>query len=140
MGFLSVPMERASLPEVDACCRQLAGRGARLLVVADADRHGSRQWVDFLDAIGGMTAIANRHGLRLAVYPDLDLERFLVSTEAGLCLDVDQLRAAGVDPLELIETAPGRIRHVHMQRLGQDVVDALRRHGYQGWITIEADT
>ena len=88
--------------------------------------------------VGGLTAIATRHGLRLAVAPSADLERFLIGCEADLCLDIEQLREAGIDPLELIEAAPGRIRHVHMARVTPEVLAALRRHGYQGWITVEA--
>ena len=140
VGFLSVPLERASLPEVDACCRRLAGAGAGLIVIAGAGPVGGRQWVELVDAIGGMTAIATRHGLRLAIYPGLELERFLVNTEAGLCLDVDRLREAGIDPLDLIETAAGRIRHVHMRRPAPELVEALRRHGYRGWVTVEPET
>ncbi|MEP7106166.1 MAG: hypothetical protein ABI838_10000, partial [Chloroflexota bacterium] len=81
--------------------------------------------------------IATRYGLRLALYPPGDLVRFLVNCEADLCLDADHLRKAGIDPVELIEAAPHRIRHVHLKQSDDAVVDALRRHGYEGWITLE---
>jgi len=137
-GYLALPMARGSLATADRYARRLAARGGEVLVVAEAQPSAQRAWVDVLDAVGGLTAIANRHGLRLAVAPCADLERFLIGCEADLCLDVSQLREAGVDPLELIEAAPGRIRHVHMARVAPEVLAALRRHGYQGRVTVEA--
>jgi sugar phosphate isomerase/epimerase len=136
-GYLALPMVRASLATADRYARQLAARGAEVMVVSEAQPATERAWVEVLDAVGGLTAIATRHGLRLAVSPRADLERYLVDCEADLCLDIEQLREAGIDPLELIEAAPGRVRHVHMARVAPDVLEALRRHGYQGWITVE---
>lgn len=137
-GYLALPMARGSLATADRYARRLAARGGEVMVVAEAQPAADRAWVEVLDAVGGLTAIATRHGLRLAVAPSADLERFLIGCEADLCLDIEQLREAGIDPLELIEAAPGRIRHVHMARVTPEVLAALRRHGYQGWITVEA--
>src|SRR5712692_118828 len=131
-------MVRASLGTANRYARRLAARGAEVMVVTEAQPAAHRAWVDVLDAVGGLTAIATRHGLRLAVSPTADLERFLIGCEADLCLDIEQLRKAGIDPLELIEAAPGRIRHVHMRRARPEVVEALRRSGYQRWITVES--
>lgn len=137
-GFLSLPLERAALATADRYARRLAARGAEVMVIADARGHGGGQnWVEHLDAVGGLTAIATRHGLRLALYPHADLERFLVNCEADLCIDAGHLRRAGIDPVELIETFPNRVRHVHLEQADEAVVEALRRHGYDGWITFE---
>ena len=137
-GFLSLPLQRTALAAADRYARRLAARGAEVMVVADAGgQNGGRDWVEHLDAVGGLTAIATRHGLRLALYPDADLERFLVDCEADLCVDAGHLRRAGIDPVELIDAFPNRIRHVHLEQADDAVVEALRRHGYDGWITVE---
>jgi inosose dehydratase len=144
-GYLSLPMQRASLATADRYARRLAARGAEVMVVADAGRENGQgngradgaAWAELLDAVGGLTAIATRHGLRLALYPHPELERFLVSCEADLCIDADQLRSVGIDPVDLIEAFPNRIRHVHLQRADEKVVEALRNQGYDGWITLE---
>jgi inosose dehydratase len=137
-GFLSVPVRRAALATADRYARRLAARGAEVMVIADAGGEKSDQnWVEHLDAVGGLTAIATRHGLRLAVYPHADLERFLVNSEADLCIDAGYLRRAGIDPVELIEAFPDRIRHVHLEQADDAIVEALRRHRYDGWITFE---
>jgi len=137
-GYLALPMARGSMATADRYARRLAARGAEVMVVAEAQPAAARAWVEVLDAVGGLTAIATRHGLRLAVSPSADLERFLIGCEADLCLEIEQLREAGIDPLELIEAAPGRIRHVHMRRVAPEVLEVLRRHRYPGWITVEA--
>lgn len=189
-GFVSAPIHRSSLPLVDRYAGYLASLRTELLVVAPAgDRRGyeghptldARGWAELFDAIGGMTAIAHRHGLQLAVHPHFgtlletqpQLERFLVGCEAGLCLDVGDLVLGGIDPVELVDLAPRRIRHVHLKDvdggfaaalrrhrhgyweavfkglfppLGEgsapvaEVIGALRRHGYAGWLTIEQET
>jgi inosose dehydratase len=144
-GFLSLPLQRAALATADRYARRLAARGAEVMVVADAGgqnrgengaEHGTN-WVEQLDAVGGLTAIATRHGLRLALYPHADLERFLVDCEADLCIDAGHLRRAGIDPVDLIEAFPNRVRHVHLEQPDEAVVQALSRHGYDGWITVE---
>ena len=188
-GFVAAPIHRSSLALVDRYARYLASLRAPLLVVAPAgDRPGyeghptldARGWAELFDAIGGMTAIAHRHGLELAIHPHFgtllethqQLERFLVGCEAGLCLDVGDLVLGGIDPLELVELAPRRVRHVHLKDvdgrlagavgrhrhgyweavfkglfppLGEGtaevagLIDALRRHRYDGWLTVEQE-
>lgn len=149
VGFLAAPIHRSGLPAVDRYCAYLADLRAELLVVAPAgDGPGyelhpqldARGWAELFDAVGGMTAIAHRHGLRLAVHPHFGtlletsahLERFLVGCEAALCLDLGDLALAGIDPLEIIELAPRRIHHVHLKDVEPRLVEAVRdrRHGY----------
>ncbi len=148
-GFLTAPIHRSALPAVHRYATYLAELRAEVLVVAPAgDQQGyeghteldARGWAELFDAIGGMTAIAHRHGLRLAVHPHFgtlletsaQLERFLVGCEAEICLDLGDLTLAGIDPLELIEIAPRRIRYVHLKEVDGALVQAVRRqrHGY----------
>lgn len=149
-GFLSAPIHRSSLALVDRYARYLASLKAELLVVAPVgDRPGheihpeldARKWAALLDAVGGMTAIAHRHGLGLAIHPHFgtlletpaDFERFLVGCEADLCLDVGDLILCGIDPMELIELAPHRIRHVHLKDVQLGLAEAVRRHRHGYW-------
>jgi inosose dehydratase len=150
VGFLSAAIHRSALPRVERYCAYLERLGAELLVVAPAgERPGyelhseldARGWAELFDAIGGMTAVAHRHGLDLAVHPHFgtllenhaQLERFLVASEAPLCLDLGDLALAGIDPLELIELAPRRIRHVHLKDVDRRLVDAVREHRHGYW-------
>ena len=148
-GFLSAPIHRSSLGLVDRYAAYLASLKGELLVVAPAgDRPGydshpeldARGWAELFDAVGGMTAIAHRHDLGLAIHPHFgtllenpaELERFLVGCEADLCLDVGDLTLCGIDPLELVELAPRRIRHVHLKDVDLDLAAGVssHRHGY----------
>ena len=56
-----------------------------------------------------------------------DIERLLVGSEAGLCLDIGQLVLAGADALEVLELAAGRIQHVHLNDLDLDLARQVRR-------------
>jgi inosose dehydratase len=90
----------------------------------------------------------------------------LESTQARLCLDTGHLVAAGGDPLAILANWWERVSHVHLKdsssagpftdamqlwendvfcRLGEgvgrvdEVLDALKAGGYQGWIVVEHD-
>jgi inosose dehydratase len=148
-GFLFAPLDRSSHELVDRYAAYLASLRAQLLVVAPAGDapgdHGhpeldARGWAALFDAVGGMAAIAHRHGLDLAIHPHFgsvlathaELEHLLVGCEANLCVDVGDLLLCGIDPLELVELAPRRIRHVHLKDVQLDLATAVRteRHGY----------
>jgi len=93
--------------------------------------------------------------------------RVLETTQAPLCLDTGHLVAAGGDPLAILRSWRERVAHVHLKDarpaeapftnamqlwdgdvfcpLGagrgpiDDVLDALRAGGYEGWIVVEQD-
>src|SRR4029077_9511751 len=126
----------------------LAVLGAETLVLsAIPERTGSAQrknvlsnaeWAHLLHLIGSVEHVCARHKLKLAVQPRFgstiqdpeDIERLLVGSEAGLCVDVAHLILAGADPIEVLELAGGRIRHVHLNDLDAEVAGALRGHRY----------
>src|SRR5207302_9883614 len=80
------------------------------------------QWAHLLHLIGSVEHVCARHRLKLAVQPRFgstiqgpaEIERLLVGSEAGVCLDIAHLVIAGADPVEVIELAAGRIQHVHL--------------------------
>jgi inosose dehydratase len=55
-----------------------------------------------------------------------DIERLLVGSEAGVCIDVGHLVVAGADPIEVVELAAGRIDHVHVSDADRGLADKLR--------------
>ena len=120
------------LAHIDGHAHWLAAIGARTLVLAVVperspwaqrpDSLSHSEWAHLLHSIGSVEHVCARHKLRLAVQPRFDstiqgpedIERLLVGSEAGVCLDIAHLVIAGADPVEVVELAAGRIQHVHL--------------------------
>lgn len=134
------------LAHIDGHASWLAAVGAETLVLsAIAPRgasaaHGivldSGGWAHLLHLIGSVEHVCARHRLRLAVLPRFgsmiqgpsDIERLLVGTEAGLCLDPCHLMMVGADPLEVLELAAGRIQHVRLNDVDAAVAREVREN------------
>jgi inosose dehydratase len=95
-------------------------------------------WAHLLHSIGSVQHVCSKHRLRLAVQPrygsmfegPTDIERLLVGTEAGVCLDVGHLVLAGADPLEVLELASGRIQHVHLTDIDSRLAVQVREYNF----------
>jgi inosose dehydratase len=93
-----------------------ASKSARGMVLSNAE------WAHLLHLVGSAEHVTARHKMRVAVQPRFgsiiegpeDIERLMVGSEADLCLDIAQLVLAGADPIEVLELAGSRIRHVHL--------------------------
>jgi inosose dehydratase len=126
----------AELAHIDGHASWLASLGAHTLILTvissrSDDMPGvklsSTGWAHLLSAIGSVQHVCTVHRLRLAVEPrqgsmiqgPTDIERLLVGSEAGVCLDLAQLVLAGADPIEVIELSQGRIQHVHINDIDQ---------------------
>ena len=136
----------SELAHIDGHASWLAAVGGETLVLsAIAPRgastvHGivldSAGWAHLLHLIGSVEHVCARHRLRLAVLPRLgtmiqrpsDIERLLVGTDAGLCFDPGQLVMLGADPLEILELAEGRIRHVRLNDVDANLAHQVREH------------
>lgn len=136
----------SELAHIDGHASWLAAVGGDTLVLsAIAPRgastvHGivldSAGWAHLLHLIGSVEHVCARHRLRLAVLPRLgtmiqrpsDIERLLVGTDAGLCFDPGQLVMLGADPLEILELAEGRIRHVRLNDVDANLAHQVREH------------
>jgi len=132
------------LAHIDGHAHWLAAIGADTLVLSaipersrDAPRAeslSSAEWAHLLHLIGSVQHVCARHKLRLAVQPRFgstiqgpeEIERLLVGSEAGLCLDIAHLLIAGADPVEVIELAAGRISHVHLNDIDLDLARRVR--------------
>jgi inosose dehydratase len=94
-------------------------------------------WAHLLHLVGSVQHVCSRHRLRLAVQPRFgsmiqgpgDIERLLVGTEAGLCVDVGHLVLVGADPVEVLELAAGRIQHVHLNDIDKGLALQVREFG-----------
>ncbi len=136
------------LAHIDGQASWLAALGAETLVLSavpprsSSAAHGivlsSMGWANLLNLIGSVQHVCSRHRLRLAVQPrygsmiqgPADIERLLVGTEAGLCLDVGHLLLTGADPLEVLELAAGRVQHVHLSDIDNRLATQVREYGF----------
>ena len=92
------------------------------------------QWAHLLHLIGSVEHVCARHRLKLAVQPRFgstiqgpaEIERLLVGSEAGVCLDIAHLVIAGADPIEVVELTAGRIQHVHLNDVDLDLARRVR--------------
>ena len=134
------------LAHIDGHASWLAAVGAETLVLSAipprgaSTAHGivldSAGWAHLLHLIGSVEHVCAKHRLKLAVLPRFgsmiqgpsDIERLLVGTEAGLCLDPCHLMMVGSDPLEVLELAAGRIRHVRLNDVDAGLARQVREH------------
>jgi inosose dehydratase len=133
----------AQLEAVDAAARTLAEGGAELMVLAattgtvsyeNGGGLNETEWSTLLGALEQVEAIADRHGLDVALHPHYgtviergqEVERLLETSTVGLCIDVGHLAVGGADPVEIIRKADGRVRHVHLKDLDAALAARVR--------------
>jgi len=137
----------SELAHIDGHAHWLSVLGADTLVLAaipersSGAHHGTvlsnSEWAHLLHSIGSVEHVCARHKLRLAVQPRFgstiqgpeDVERLLVGSETGICLDIGHLILSGGDPIEVLELAAGRIQHVHLNDLDAELARQVREHG-----------
>ena len=136
------------LAHIDGHAQWLSALGAETLVLsaipqrASGTQHGivlsNAEWAHLLHSIGSVQHVCSRHKLRLAVQPRFgstiqgpeDIERLLVGSEAGICLDLGHLVLAGADPIEVLELAAGRIQHVQLNDVDANLAEQVRDHAH----------
>jgi inosose dehydratase len=136
----------SELAHIDGHAQWLSALGAETLVLsAIPQRSGgahqgivlsNAEWAHLLHSIGSVQHVCSRHRLRLAVQPRFgstiqgpdDIERLLVGSEAGVCLDLGHLVLAGADPIDILELAGGRIHHVQLNDLDPELTAQVRDH------------
>lgn len=136
----------AELAHIDGHAHWLSVLGAETLVLsaipqrAAGPDHGAvlsnSEWAHLLHSIGSVEHVCSRYKLRLAVQPRFgstiqgpeDIERLLVGSEAGICLDLVQLILSGADPIEVIELAEGRVQQVHLNDIDADLAVRVSDH------------
>jgi inosose dehydratase len=137
----------AELAHIDGHAQWLSVLGAETLVLSAIPQrtagaeHGvvlsNSEWAHLLHSIGSVQHVCSRHKLRLAVQPRFgsaiqgpeDIERLLVGSEAGICLDLVHLILSGADPIEVLELGAGRIQQVHLNDIEPHLAEQVRDHG-----------
>lgn len=132
------------LAHIDGHAHWLAAIGADTLVLsaipersptaARAPALSNAEWAHLLHLVGSVEHVCARHRLKLAVQPRFgstiqgpeEIERLLVGSEAGVCLDIAHLVIAGADPVEVVELAAGRIQHVHLNDVDTNLAQRVR--------------
>ena len=149
----------ADLAETFGATNLVVGGGARRAAGtqdSDYDRLAAT-----LDQI---TELAESRGLAACYHPHLstivespeELDRLMPQTRIGFCPDTAHLAAGGGESAELISRYADRVRHVHLKDvrldplqflpLGQGVLDfadvlrALSKTSYDGWLIVELDS
>jgi inosose dehydratase len=134
------------LAHVDGHAQWLAAIGAGTLILSAIwEREPANKspttlsrgdWAHVLHFIGSVEHVCARHKLKLAVMPQFgstiqgpeEIERLLVGSEAGLCIDIAHLALAGADTVEVVEEAAGRITHVQLNDIDGDLRRRVRDH------------
>jgi inosose dehydratase len=137
----------AELAHIDGHAHWLSAIGAETLVLSaipqrtGGAQHGivldSSEWAHLLHSIGSVQHVCARHKVRLAFQPRFgstiqgpeDIERLLVGSDAGICLDLSDLILAGADPVEVLDLSQGRIQHVHLNDIDGELAERVRDHG-----------
>ena len=136
------------LAHIDGHAHWLAAIGGETLVLSAIpereagstrpDELSNAQWAHLLHLIGSVEHVCARHRLKLAVQrfgstiqgPE-EIERLLVGSEAGVCLDIAHLVIAGADPIEIVELTAGRIQHVHLNDVDLDLAREVRERSLE---------
>jgi inosose dehydratase len=132
------------LAHIDGHAHWLSVIGAGTLVLSAIPERASSparaaalskaEWAHLLHLVGSVEHVCARHRLKLAVQPRFgstiqgpeEIERLLVGSEAGVCLDIAHLAIAGADPVEVVELAAGRIQHVHLNDVDGEIAGRVR--------------
>ena len=135
------------LAHIDGHAQWLSALGADTLILsAIPQRKGgpqsgivlsSAEWAHLLHSLGSVQHVCSRHKLRLAVQPRFgstiqgpeDIERLLVASDAGVCLDLGHLILAGADPIEVLDLAEGRVQHVQMNDIDAELARQVSEEG-----------
>lgn len=114
------------------------------------------------EALDRAAELASRYGLAPSYHPHLgtivqapdQLDRLMKLTAVSLCPDTAHIEAGGGDPVDVIRKYIDRIRYVHFKDYGAGtflplgdggqnfagMMQILRQHGFDGWITVELDS
>ncbi len=149
----------------------LEAMGSRPFVIAETSNaiHGNRsrplarspvlgaeEWKRFGERMTRIADFIDGRGLKLAYHHHLgtvvetadELHHFIAATgdNVGLTLDTGHAALGGIDPVSVIESAPGRIAHVHCKDIRRPVFEALMARGgsfldgvLEGMFTVPGD-
>jgi inosose dehydratase len=146
-GFVPVVLHRPEIREselgsVERQAGFFADAGAEVLVLAastgregyeDAGELDDEAWKELFATLAKVEEIGARRGLMVVVHPHYGtvierpehVRRFLYGCETGLCLDTGHSMVGGGDPVELADSATGRVRHVHLKDVNRGIAEQV---------------
>jgi inosose dehydratase len=146
-GFVPVVLHRreardSELASVERQAKLFAAAGAGVLVIAAATgKEGyeesagleDSEWEELFATLAIVEEIGTKHGLSVVLHPHYGTEiespehvqRFLEGCDTALCLDTGHSMVGGGNPVALAESAPARIRHVHLKDVDQDLAERV---------------
>jgi len=146
-GFVPAVLHRPEVreSELDSVERQaglFAEAGAEVLVLAattgregyeEAEELGEGEWEDLFATLEMVEEVGGELGLSVVLHPHYGTAierpehvwRFLQGCETGLCLDTGHSMVGGGDPVELAESAAGRVRHVHLKDVDRGLAERV---------------
>ena len=146
-GFVPAVLHRpeareSELASVERQAGLFAAAGAGVLVIAattgeegyeESAGLEDDEWDELFATLAMVEEIGAEHGLSVVLHPHYGTEiespehvqRFLDGCDTALCLDTGHSMVGGGDPVELTESAAGRIRHVHLKDVDRDLADRV---------------
>ena len=130
------------LPQLDAFVDTCLAAGADVVVLAahsGVEGYDDRpvlddvQWKTMLDNLDRLASRARSRGVTAVAHPHIgtmietaqDVDRVLVGSSIGLCIDTGHLLAAGVDPVALTASHPERVAHVHLKDVDAELAQRV---------------
>jgi inosose dehydratase len=93
-------------------------------------------WAFAAKTLARLDEIVGEHGMTQAIHPHLrtvvetraDIEALLDVSDVGWTFDMGHMQIGGMDPLEFIDVAFDRIRHVHLKDVVMDLAAPVLDH------------
>ncbi len=147
-GFVPAVLYRPELVSenleyVSRAAATLAGIDAPVMVFAADSHHAGydrqieltdAEWDTFLTSLDSVIEIASEQGLGTTLHPHWGtaivtqdhVERLLEQSRVDLCIDTGHLALAGADPVAIAKAATGRVSHVHLKDLDENLARQVR--------------
>jgi len=148
-GFVPAVLYRPELASenlayVERVAATLARLGASMMVLGPDSHHpgydiqielNEAEWDTFLSNLDRVIQIASERGLTTALHPHWGMavvrqdhvESVLDQSRVDLCIDTGHLALAGADPVAIAKAAAGRVAHVHLKDLNEDLARQVRK-------------
>jgi len=147
-GFVPAVLYRPELVSenlayMDRAAGTLASVGASVMVLGPDSHHdgydeqielSDAEWDVLFTSLVRTIEIASHHGLTAALHPHWGMsvvgrdhvDRVLENSSVSLCIDTGHLALAGADPTAIATAAEGRIAHVHLKDLDENLARQVR--------------
>ncbi len=147
-GFVPAVLYRPELVSenleyVSRAAATLAGIDAPVMVFAADSHHAGydrqieltdAEWDTFLTSLDSVIEIASEQGLGTTLHPHWGtaivtqdhVERLLEQSRVDLCIDTGHLALADADPVAIAKAATGRVSHVHLKDLDENLARQVR--------------